>query len=261
MTQVWTWLPEGALEHPSVRAGLDGVIRAWCGRWFASHDLQVRRIGAWRPAAADIFRVQASGVGLRCTSAQTVSLLSRALDLDLVHIEVSDADQTLIDQFAKAMFQDLADAVAERVGEQGVSSRPGLDLSHPSGLVEVVVGDQDGLTSLSLHLPRALANALRIDALPEPAREHDRFASLVQAVGPAPVTLNARLGGVSLALQDARRLARGDVIVLDQTLDEASVLTEAISGAALAAGRIVDTTYPFSLSLLPLDDARRHDHA
>ncbi len=259
MTEAWAWLPEGALEHPSVRAGVDEILRDWCGRWFASHDLQVRRIGAWRPAAADIFRVQAAGVGLRCTSAQTVTLLSQALDLDLNHIEVSDNDQTLIDRFAKAMLQDLADGMAAKVTDG--ENKPGLDLRHPSGLVEIVVGDPDGSTSLSIHLPRAFANRLRIEALPEPASTRDRYTSLMKAVGPAQVTLNALLGSVSLALPDARRLAKGDVIILDQALEEPSILSEAVSGAPVAAGRIVDTTYPLSLSLLSLDDTRRHDYA
>lgn len=258
MTSAWAWLPEGALEHPAVRASLDSVIRDWCGRWFTSHGLHVRRIGAWRPAAADIFRVQATGVGLRCSSAQTVTLLSTALDLDLAQIEFSDADQTLIDRFAKAMLQDLADAVSAKVAEPG---DPSLALRHPSGLVEIVIGDSDGVTSLSLHIPRALANGLRLDALPEPAAANDRYEPLVRAIGTSPVTLHAMLGSVSIPLHDARRLAKGDVIVLDQSLDQPSILGEAVSGASVAAARIIDTTSPLSLSLLPLDRAHRHDHA
>lgn len=246
MTDVaWNWLPDGALGAPPVMRVIDSVLADWCDRWWAGDHLRRQRLTFAETGSPDIV-VQTACVSLRAPAASVEALAGWALDMDLSRIERSEDDGVVIDAMADAMFRDLVGTLDAALGG-GADETPGRDRSGP---VSIEFTDDAGRRILVIETSRALLAGVRRAALPEPPSDASRpLIPIRRAIADTKVSLSAIVGSAEIALPDVRRLARGDVILLNRPLDQPLDLVANGSGARIACAELVDAASPRSLRL------------
>lgn len=253
-SQVWNWLPDGALSSPGVLARVDRAVADWSGRWFVDHRLVRQRLQYAEVPASPPVAASTARVALRAAPAAVEALAGHALDADLSRLEKTDGDQTIIAALSEALLRDLAATLDAALGGDGEAVSSGGD---GSGAVLIELTDEDGRRALAIETTRAVLADARLAGLPERRRRGAPLASVRTAVAEVPVTLSASLGSVAISLPEARKLAPGDVIVLDRSLDQAIDLIPAKGGSVVACARLAD---PASARSLRLEAAAGGDH-
>lgn len=189
---------------------------------------------------------QTACVSVRATPASVESLAGRALDMDLSLIEQSEDDRSVIDAMAEAMCRDLAGTLDAAL-DGGTDKSPGRDRSGP---VLIEFTDDAGRRILTIETSRAMLADVRRAALPESPGDASRpLIPIRRAIADTNVSLSAIVGSAEIALPDLRRLAPGDVIVLNRPLDQPLDLVATGSGARIACAKLVDAASPRSLRL------------
>lgn len=225
-------------------AVVDWAVADWSGRWFRDHRLIRQRLQYTEAPASPPAVASTSRVAVRATPASVETLTGQALDADLLRLETNDTDQAIVAALGVALLQDLATVLDTALIAEGDAAA-----ADGSGVVLIELTDEDGRRMLVIETSRAVLADARLAALPERARRKGPLTSVRTAVADVPVTLSASLGSAAITLPDARRLAPGDVIVLDRSLDQAIDLVPANGGAAVACARLADTASPPSLRL------------
>jgi hypothetical protein len=241
----WNWLPDGALASPDLLGRVDGAVAEWSGRWFKDHRLVRQRLQYASAPASPPAVASTARFSIRATPAAVEVLTGHALDADLSRLEKGESDQTIIDALSEVLLRDLAAALDAVFGMDGASPAA----ADPSGGVLIELTDEDGRRAVVIETSRAVLAAARLAGLSERTRRGPPLASIGTAVADVPVTLSASVGSATITLPEARRLAVGDVIVLDRPLDQPIDLVSASGGSAVACARLVDTASPRSLRL------------
>lgn len=246
MTDVaWSWLPDGALGAPPVLSVIDRAVADWCGRWWTGGGLMRQRLTFTATGSPDIV-VQTACVSVRATPASVESLAGLALDMDLSLIEQSEDDRSVINAMAAAICRDLAGTLDTAL-DSGTDKGAGRDRSGPI-LIEFT--DDAGRRVLTIETSRAMLADVRRVALPEPPGDASRpLVPIRRAIADTNVSLSAIVGSAEIALPDLRRLAPGDVIVLNRPLDQPLDLVADVGGGRVACAGLVDAASPRSLRL------------
>lgn len=245
-SNTWNWLPEGALSSPVVLALVDGVVSDWSGRWFCAHRLVRQRLHYADAPVSPAVVASTARVAVRATPAAVETLTGHALDTDLSRLETNDTDQAITATLGVILLQDLATALEAALVADG-GAAPAAAEGFGGVLIELT--DEDGRRMLVIETSRAVLAGARLAALPERAPRKRALTPVRTAVADVPVTLSASLGSAAITLPEARRLAPGDVIVLDRPLDQAIDLIPANGGPVVACARLADTASPPSLRL------------
>ena len=242
MAAPWTWLPDQALVAPEVLGRVDAALEAWSGRWFRRYGLTRRRthFDALQAApvviASDRFVVRADDAALR-------SLAAEAVEPDLARLELTEDDERVIDGFRQTLLHDLV-AGLEAALPAGAPAEVGSEFN--SGPVAFELAAEDGRRVAVIETSRAALAAVRLAAMAPPGSRGDLVA-LRAALAEVPVQLSITLGSAALPVPEARRLAAGDIVILDRRLDEA--FDVACGSAVLACARMTDSASPRSLRL------------
>ena len=241
-TDVWDWLPDGALAATEVLDRLDGALEAWCIRWFPSWRLVRQNLKFAPPPPVEPVVASGSSLLIRAGAGHEDVVTARALNLDLARLELTDGDRALADAFRDRMFGDLVRTVEAALASEA------LVMDDASGRVIVDLRDDEGRKLLLIETTRAvLGRARRMSVDPAPA-PRAALIPVATAIADAPVTVRARLGSSSVSLSEARRLSAGDILVLDQALDAPFDLTGP-GDVTIACATLVDTASPRSLRL------------
>jgi flagellar motor switch/type III secretory pathway protein FliN len=240
----WSWLPDGALLSPSVIGAVDAALEAWSRRWFQDFRLVRQRLVFSPAPSTPPVAVSTGRVAVRVGTGAD-DLAGRALDMDLSRLEMSEDDEAVVAALREALLQDLAQTLDSALAGDGET--PGA--RDASGAVCLDLTDEDGRRMAVVETSRSVLAGARLAGLPARARRAAGLTSLRTALADVPVRLFAQAGSAAITLPEARRLAPGDVIVLDQKLDEAFDLVAENGGAGVACVRLVDTASPRSLQL------------
>lgn len=242
-TSVWNWLPDDALVVPETLGAIDAALDAWSRRWFQSWRLVRQRVQFAAPSIGSPVAATAASLSVRASESAVDAMTARALDIELTRLELTEADTTVTSGFRAALLQDLAGTLQALLPP---SETPGAPPA--SGCVLIDLADEDGRRLATIETSRAALAQLRWKTLKPAVRSRARLSPLAAAIGHVTVRLEARLGSADLAMADARKLAVGDIVVLDQTLDTPLALSGP-NGVAVACARLVDTASPRSLQL------------
>lgn len=248
MTSVaWNWLPEGALSSPEVLALVDGAVERWNRRWFS--DWRVRRRGLLfvnAPAGGQIFASTPKfTIGAPGAAAETV--MGQVMDMDVSRLELGDGDHAILDALREEVFRDLARELDLVLAGEDVKTPAGADDSGP---VLIDLADEDGRKILWIETSRGTLAETRRQTFPALAnRPTGRLTPLRSAIADTTVALSATVGSAVISLPEARKLAPGDVIVLDRLLDQPIDLVAALDGVSVACATLVDASSPRSLRL------------
>ncbi|HWW12225.1 MAG TPA: FliM/FliN family flagellar motor C-terminal domain-containing protein [Brevundimonas sp.] len=241
----WNWLPEGALSDPAALAPLDETLADWCRRWLPDDRLRCQApvfgIGPDPHSAV----AEGRHFALQTPRTGPDALAARAMAVDLARLEIGEGDRKIIDAFRDEMLADLSKTLD---GAAGLAADAPADRS---GAVQIAVSDRDGRKVLILMTTRAVLAQMRRSRLPKRTARRSPLSSIRSATADATVSVSAHLGSAVMPVSEARRLAAGDVIILDRNLDEPIELTTIPDGASLACGILVDTASPRSLRLQP----------
>lgn len=248
--RTWNWLPDSALAAPPVLAVVDETMAHWSARWFATHRLQRGRL-AFVEAAADLPVVaRTPRLAVLAMEAWADLVVGHALDIDVARLELGDGDRAVVGSLRDQMFQDLAERF-DRALTVGTGDGPESDLGSGKAIIEFA--DDAGRKCLVLETSRAVLAEVRRSALPTAPRRPGRLEPIRQAIADSPVRLFAHVGSAAIALPDARRLAPGDVVILDRALDQPFDLVTGDGGPPVACADLEDAASPRSLRLRAVD--------
>lgn len=242
------WLPSAALTAPEVLSQIDGALDAWSERWFRSLRVLRRSVTLDAGPASGDAAAATPRLSVRASASGLAILTGRALDLEIGQLEMSEADHSVVDDVSRALMQDLANALDEALAGSASGGAPGA--SSATGVV-IELGDEDGRRLALVETSAALLASARRDRLGERAASAASLSPLSAALASTPVTLSAHLGSASIELPEARRLAAGDVVVLDRALDAPIDLVSDAGARPVLRAVIADTTPPLTLRLEP----------
>lgn len=241
-TDVWDWLPDGALAAPEVLGVFDGALEDWSVRWFPSWRLLRQGLSFAGPPPGEPVVAAGSSLLIRGTAVNAEVVATRALNMDLARLQSTDGDQAVLDGFRDHVLLDLARTVETAFASE-VNTMDG-----GSGRVVFDLRDDDGRKLLLIETTRAVLGRSRRNSLtPRPLRRTP-LNGIETAIAELPVTVQARLGSSLVPLSEARRLTAGDILVLDHALDTPFELTGA-DDMAIACATLVDAASPRSLRL------------
>lgn len=241
-TEVWGWLPDSALNAPGVLSVVDGVLEEWAARWFRSFRLVRHRMDFGATPAVEPIIASAASLLVRGAADKEDILVGQALGLEIARLERTDDDEAVLDAFRQRLIADLV-----RTLETAFAVDEAL-IASASGRVALELRDEDGRKMLTIETTRSVLAQVRRRSLPAKPVDQRPLAGLEAAVADLPVALNARLGSSLVSLSEARRLAPGDVIMLDHALDAPFDLC-GVEGTTIACATLVDTASPRALRL------------
>jgi flagellar motor switch/type III secretory pathway protein FliN len=247
------WLPHEAAANPKLGNAVGPIIKAWSERWFAAGGLQLGRVRPFRPgrAAPKLDEpLSAAGDFVHIAILAAGRLSSLALDPHAGDRASSAADVRILRKFAHRMAQDLASFVEARLKAKTQGALDARDLETYGGAT-FVLADAAGGEVLALAIPiTALARALKSEL--GAARERSPpLVSLAQALRPTPVRVHIELGQAHVTMGDAQTLARGDVLILNTSLDDGAALCIEGAQAPFARGALREKDGSVLLDLKP----------
>ena len=206
------------------------------------------------------WRARRRSVGLSVSKRAQARLADWVLDTRLEEVGASQVDQVLVVKLLDQMLDDLAARVEAVFGLEDATLGPSAMLdaasmpSQPIGrLGGVVVGIADEGASALLHLaiPCSVLIPYCMKILPQRVGREGNLISRADALAATPLTIEAVLGTVELALSDLRGLALGDILVLDREIIAPSELVLAGGGPSLATGMLTEQSGAKALRLQP----------
>jgi len=239
------WLPDEVFNSSGALAVFDGAVKTWSDRWFSASGFKAEKI--WLDAKS-AHPVVATGLlaAVRLKPETASELAGRALGFDLSRLEATADDQKVLDGFLLALFQDLVDALDDALISRG--AEPDAP-STRADLLSVILNDGAGRAVATIEAPKAQLIQALLNALPPPRPATGTLTSLTEACADVLVDVKVRIGAALIALPDARRLAPGDVVVLDRRVDQAMDVVAGGDGARLAGAELVDASSPRSVRL------------
>lgn len=230
--KVRDWLPAEVASRAKVRETIDAAVLAWSQAWFANQRLQATR---FRPLADsprlrgedEWWRAYRGPVTLSIAPPAAQRMVSWVLDAPLARLELTPRDAAVTEGLEHAVLDDLTARIETLLDLPDVEASSPPRVGTPGlgqGGVEVAVTDEVGALILSLALPFEAVLPLAKASLPAPRPPTETLSGLGQALAPTPVKLQAALGHVEIGVADLRRLAIGDVLVLDRGVDQGVLL-------------------------------------
>ena len=230
------WLPAGAVFSSASRSRLKEVVAGWSSDWFATRDMSVGKSGL-ATVADDGGRLRRS---FETAFARvevfdpTHRLTGWALDAPVDQLALSDADRDLIQAFEQAMFDDLSGRVTRLVQQAGKVGE-----AEPNATaIDLWVETEDAHDLILIRIPRSAMITLSKSLLPAASIRPPIEGRLQTLFGSNPVGVRAGLGWTQTPVSDLRRLAIGDVLVLDRRVTQDALVYMQDSNAPIATATL-----------------------
>lgn len=176
------------------------------------------------------------------------TVMSQVMDTDITRLELGDGDYAILDALREEVFRDLAHELGLALSDEEAERPSGAPDASGAVLLDLI--DEDGGKVLWIETSRrVLADARRLALPTSGTRPMSQLAPLRSAIAETPVALSATVGSVVIPLPEARKLAPGDVIVLDRRLDQPIDIVAESGGFSVACATLVDAASPRSLRL------------
>lgn len=236
------WLPIQALANDQILASISAAVTKWTGLWFGTAKFDLIDVEAsydYHPLNVRCETAQRYGGGLWLVNyeacAQKLALL--ALDAGSKNFAPTAGDQHLLSAFGKSIVDDFANMISHELGfEHSQYPDKAWTAAHGSlrlGLASASVSaDLDTLMTLVIEGPALVAFRKRL-IVADPV-ERGALSDRKSAVVRTPCTCSARFGFAKLGKSDFVGLEPGDVIMLDQLIDEPIDLTLSTTGHLVA---------------------------
>jgi len=224
MAQFRSWLPDGAIERGARNVAMRQVIADWSAMWFAHGRSTVAgdaaAAGAIDPRGGRVWE-SAGGLAMVLAPTSDDRLVSLMFGGCPDQAELTSGDRDALDACVGACFADLRTQLDRVFRLDGNSqwrstSSPALDVPR---WWTWRVEDDRGVSVALITAEEALLARSMLSALPPP-QSRPRLASLAHALADQQIGVSAAVGRCRISTSDLAGLALGDVLVLDQPLDQ-----------------------------------------
>ncbi|MFC5475506.1 flagellar motor switch protein FliM [Paraherbaspirillum soli] len=254
------WRPLAERDLASLKSRIDGVFSVWLSDWFSEPSLTLSKGRYLSTVAADSACSSTScqefgnGLWVRILDQGRDQLVAQALDFQFAARSGESVQvRSMLESFGMRLLQDLAQKLRTcfQIGEPdhgvGATAEP---RAFKQGGASFDLQGANQETLLSILLPYELA-AKQIPSPVADARSGgltSRKAALIDSV----VSLHAKLGRAELTLPDLSGLALGDVIRLDQKINQDLAICINGSEQAVARGMLHESTESSASMVLQL---------
>lgn len=261
MSTLSPWLPSTIVRREALRRLADETVAAWSSRWFANDSAALCTItpkaveGKGAPAAAAWRSPSGSGVAIQCPESSRRKLAGWALDYRFEPGELEQADRAVIEALDKQLLDDLGRSLEAALGIATGDAGASASVSKPlDGEDEVFlrVTDVNGDNILTIAVAMTAIVALCLKSLPPP-RPAPPFGKRLAGLGPTPVRMRVTVGEVEIPFAELPRLAAGDVLVLNRSLDDTVEISPVGSRAAFMRGSLTSVDGQAALTLQPCE--------
>ena len=248
MTKVRDWLPAEVAARAPVSTAIEAAVRDWSERWFARRSVKVETI-AVAAGRADLhgrgepWRAYCGVVALRSSKPSRARLTGAALDVDLDHAILTEADRPILRAFEQKLLSDLCATIEHALGLPGELLASPREVSDPygrAGGAEVTLADGIGSIGLSIAVPLDGVTALCKSALPPKRERSEPLAGLLASLTSTNVAVEAALGEVTISMAELQDLAAGDVLTLPTSLGGSAELRITGSETLIGRGRLTE---------------------
>lgn len=251
------WLPTEAVGLDTIQAKIRQAVDSWSARWFASRKIVAGSMTPAREAPhtpASPWARHGTAIFFACGRRPMLRLLGWALDADIDHCALSDADRDLLEGFEGRMVSDLISEVETALGipfgEVTAAERIARPLGRLGGLIVRLEDDRaDDLASLAVPLD-SIVRLVRASITPT-ARLPMHLGNFMDALASTPVKLGIDLGSSQISLSEMRGLSKGDVLVLDTPLNMGASISLLGSDKPIATGALTSEDGHLTLALQP----------
>lgn len=255
--QARDWLPVDVASRAPVRDAVNDVVRDWSQDWFADHGLRANRFrtssdGIRLRSEAEGWRTYGGALAIAATTHAVSKLASWVLDAPLASLELTGHDSAVIGRLEHVLLDDLS---ARLEGLLGLPARDRADAApvgrqfNSAQRVEIAITDDTGALVLSLTLPFESMLPLCKASLPPRSRAEPPLGDLLAALASTPVEIEATFGEAEVGMVELRKLAVGDVLVLDRPLDAGVRFDVPGSDAPFAMAHLGEADGRLSLTL------------
>ncbi len=227
------WLPAEAAGNVAVRAAIEVAVADWSTHWFQNGQLA---LSGWdigridRMSEASVWSGEKAGLQAVCSARASQRLAAIALDATSDVFDNNERDRSFLSHLTQRIVADLIDRLKALLGAQEIASGPVAERCF----VATVSDGSDALLRVAIPVSHLIGICRTHLPRPQPAREKPK--PILPALGATQVRLAATLGVSTLSLADLRSLAVGDVLVLDQALDQHTPVSFAGSRDVIAHG-------------------------
>jgi flagellar motor switch/type III secretory pathway protein FliN len=220
------WLPAGALDLARIQRLYEGRLAAWSSLWFVGSTARLSDMRGEEPDAGA--EGHGPGVKLSLSPKGRRVLFEAACAVNLAELELSDADRVLVDAFTDKMATHLLEAM-DLAGDDAAAN------DHRWRKLNIRVTEKD---ALALYVSEALLVQHLKANIERPRRRLAPISARSAAVAKSNVSLEGVLGHGSIPMGDFETLAQGDVIVLDERIEDGATLILAQTGRRLGRGAL-----------------------
>jgi hypothetical protein len=217
------WLPFSVLTDPVVKSSFDTSIAQWSADWFGVREIKL--LDVRENAAKSTKNLEmtcfGSGVFLDWNAKVGISLARHALDAPAGSLTV--ADEKLLLLFADRIAHDLSARIAAVLKPDAINNVSSGSIADPFaafGGLRLALGTTSGELEVSIGIPAHALVGLRkrtcakFIPLPTPP------VSILDAAGDALIRFRAHLGVAKMAAIELQNLAQGDIVILDQLVEQ-----------------------------------------
>ncbi len=219
--QVKSWLPESVIVERLPVASFAALIDDWSSQWFAAAQ---PRAGSWAKAtpeklAPEILTTE-EGLALACSASVTERLADLIFGTP-ADVRLTVADRRHLNQVVDACIDDLKHRLQHLFGVPAgaVWKKPDMTAFFPGSYCSIHLGGSERHASVAVLVADDLVVRLVRAGLP-PCAAQGGLQPLSEALITQPVSLSARLGSCRVPLADLANCVVGDVLVLDQGLED-----------------------------------------
>lgn len=231
------WLPVETLVDPRLAARLDKVVPKWSERWFGSANVcnfagfARGKAGTKLPALANSWRVSDAGISCAWSEQLGLKLGLAIVDASDRNLPRSSSDKTLLTSLAWEALTDLAASAASSLGMNASSPSQKLDRQQQIGWQTRNLLKQ--LPELVFQMPASALVPARKALIGNAFGPEEMGEPLSEACANASLPVRAILGKATISWSDCRNLEMGDVVILDQALENSMALLAAKSGGEI----------------------------
>lgn len=226
------WLPDSALFPSSLALEIDTAIHDWCTAWVGAPCLSRESFGKTEKGAFPAARQ----IQLDLAQAGLDILIADVLGIEPSSPSLSSVEQQIIADFRAALVADFDARISVLFGLGDGHKNEGSGTSFRIGLRH-----QSGVRFGDIHLCHDLLVTSRKRRAPAPRRPGIPLQSLSETVGHLQLELVALPGRAILPVADVRKLAVGDVLVLDQAVAQPISLCVDRHASPVLGGVIVES--------------------
>jgi hypothetical protein len=219
MKSALSWMPCDSLRQARATRPIDRVLADWSAKWFVTKCSEI--VDGWEALGKSALPIlRDTGSWLVSGDRNAILRIARGMLSEADRGDFTPADLRLLRRIGGEALDDLAQRL------DAILPRPAGNSGALPGELWVLRIGIGGQTCLELSLDRgALSEMVRQTYSPE--MQAASLDGISIALGDVAVPVTGRLGSASLELEQVVNLEPGDILVLDQLVDEPVALVVA----------------------------------